>query len=89
MSGDGFRPDQGGVFENGAHGLVDLAMGLSPIGTTGTHDALRYLERDVLDRWRGALEEHDTARIAQLVEIAHAVREALRLEPPGLRDGLV
>jgi hypothetical protein len=43
----------------------------------------------VLDRWKGALVDHDTARVAQLVEIAHAVREALRLEAPELRDGLV
>jgi len=90
VSGDGFGlTEQGSAFENDAHGLVDLAMGLSPSGTKGTHDALRYLERDVLDRWRGALEDHDTARVAQLVEIAHAVREALRLQSPGIHDGLV
>ena len=64
-------------------------MGLSPLGTVDTHDALRFLERDVLDRWRGALEERDTARVGQLVEIGHAVREALRLTQPGLQDGLV
>lgn len=90
MSSDGFGlTEQGAAFENDAHGLADLAMALSPTGTTGTHDALRYLERDVLDRWKGALEDHDNARVAQLVEIAHAVREALRLDPPALRDGLV
>ncbi|MGZ4679292.1 MAG: hypothetical protein ACXV4D_03905 [Ilumatobacteraceae bacterium] len=42
-----------------------------------------------MDRWRGALEERDTARVGQLVEIAHAVREARLLARPGLHDGLV
>jgi len=90
VSGDGFGlAEQTAAFEDHANGLAALAMGLSPVGTTGLHDALRYLERDVLDRWKGALVDHDTARVAQLVEIAHAVREALRLEAPELRDGLV
>jgi hypothetical protein len=90
VSGDGFGfTEQAAVFEDHANGLAALAMGLSPVGTTGLHDALRYLERDVLDRWKGALEDHDTARVAQLVEIAHAVREALRTEAPGVRGGLV
>ena len=89
MSADGFGfKEPAAAFEN-ANGLGALAMGLSPVGTAGLHDSLRYLERDVLDRWRRALEDHDTARVALLVEIAHAVREALRIATPGLRDGPV
>jgi hypothetical protein len=90
VSVDGFRlTEQAAASDTHANGLAALAMGLSPVGTTGLHDALRYLERDVLDRWKGALEDHDTARVAQLVEIGHAVREALRLEAPVLREGPV
>ena len=90
MSSDGWLTETNDVAtESPSHGLVDLAMGLSPVGTVDTHDALRYLERDVLDRWRGALADRDAARVVQLVEICHALREALRVAPTALRDGLV
>ncbi len=35
--------------------LVDLATVVSRMATADTHNALRCLERDVADRWRGAL----------------------------------
>ena len=37
--------------------LVDLATVVSRMATADTHNALRCLERDVVDRWRGALQD--------------------------------
>lgn len=37
--------------------LVDLATVVSRMATADTHNALRCLEREVVDRWRGALQD--------------------------------
>ncbi|MEY2444353.1 MAG: hypothetical protein QOC57_1367 [Ilumatobacteraceae bacterium] len=48
-----------------------------PLAWATDHQALRNLEHHVLEQWRRALESGDTARVGRLVELGHAVREAL------------
>jgi hypothetical protein len=48
-----------------------------PLAWATDHQALRNLELHVLEQWRRALEGGDTARVGRLVELGHAVREAL------------
>jgi hypothetical protein len=53
----------------------DIARG--PLAWPTDHQALRNLELHVLEQWRRALESGDAARVGRLVELGHAVREAL------------
>ena len=65
-------------------GLLHLAVETSPPSTNGAHDALRYLEQDVLNRWRTALLRGDAPDVLRLVSMGHAVQHALRAAPPAI-----